>query len=510
MRNDRLFELIGSMSSTEKAYFKKFGHKVDKAFRPEHLLFDRIVDGQKRGLRGDGLQAWVSKGYADHTDRSDMPKMRSRLYQAVMAALCSHNSAKYGANAYFSIMAESNELASRNMMDSARAVLQQGVRMAHKNERPHLELLLLKEQSGILVRQGDHEAIIGSLNEQLHALKRIEQLTLLAKYYEEAFHLQRTIGLSRDRDAAMEQRLEAIRQQAEALDLKDCPPSAMFNYCMLNQVIAFILNRTSMALEFSERAYQITVSSPEIIHGKERIAVALLANLIHDGLIHRDLTYYDRYFQKLSNWNTADKHLLSYRDALVLKLTLAHALVTAGFGQFQQLLAHYGTTDCSVLDSTTHNAMLGQLAHLAFIDGAYRPCIKVIYKVLEMDEGHRRQDLHSNMELLLIATHIEMDNLDTAEQLIGSLEYRDGNRKVLSKAEQVLVNLFRKLPMAMDRTAQRQLYHAAHEKLTALMDDRQLGFFNPLVWVRGNMDGITYATALTEYYQLALAAGKER
>jgi hypothetical protein len=37
------------------------------------------------------------------------------------------------------------------------------------------------------------------------------------------------------------------------------------------------------------------------------------------------------------------------------------------------------------------------------------------------------------------------------------------------------------LPMAMDRTAQRQLYHAAHEKLTALMDDRQLGFFNPLV-----------------------------
>jgi len=504
MKHDKLFELIGAMSSTEKAYFKKFGHKVAKSSRPEHLLFDRIVMGQKRGLEGNKLQAWVSEGYSNHTERADLPKMRSRLYGTLISALCSHNSAKYDLNAYFNIMAESHQLVAHNLMNNARMELQQGIQLARKHEKPHLELLLVKEQSSILIRQGDHASIIDSLNEQLHALKRMEQLTLLAKYYEEAFHLQRTVGLSRDRDAAMAQQLEDIRQKAEALDLNDCPPSAMFNYYMLNQVIAFILNRTAVALEFTERAFQLTVSSPEIISGKERIAVALLSNLIHDGLIHRDLTYYNRYFQKLSNWNTADRQLLNYRDALALKLTLMHTLLTAAFGQFALLTKHYERTDCTVLDSTTHNAMLGQLAHLAFIDEAYRPCIKVIYKVIEADESHRRQDLQSNMELLLIVTHIEMNNLDTAEQLIASLEYRDGNRKVLSKAEQVLVALFRKLPTAVDRTAQSQLYRAAYQKLAPEMNDRQLGFFNPLVWVQCKMEGIAYATALKAHYQLPL------
>lgn len=497
---DRLFELIGKMSQTEKAHFRKFGFKSISGGEPERKLFEIILKSQKK--KPTDPEPLVKQNYAQ-LGRTDLVRMRARLFDALLNSISDHDRQKHDVYEFSQLLLNSRTLTSRGLHREAKKLLRKGAKLASGQQKPHWELLFAKELSALEVSLGSHSSIVSSIDAQLDALDRTKQLALLAKYYEMAFHIQRSFGQQREERKELEIQLREIELKADELDLEECPPSASFNRIMIRQVVAHTLNETEDALKHTEAAFQLMKQHPEMARGREQVPIALLSNLINDGMSAGQFEYYHIYKDELKGWNTSSQSVKNYRNAQFFRVTANAALHFGQFGKWRELLES-GETIRDHLSPHVREAISGQIVHMMFADGAFRKCIRLINDLLFETKALQREDLRTNLELLLLSTHFELKNMETVEQLIISLTQRQRVKQQFTEAESVFIDLVRKLPFATDESEGIQHFRNAYEVLRKSKDSRPLGFFNPTVWISAKATLQPYQAVLKEHYEIGI------
>jgi len=500
MMQNRLLELIGKMSQTEKAHFRKFGFKSISGGEPERKLFEIILKAQKKSQ--ENPEPLVRQHYAQ-LGRNDLVRMRARLFDALLNSISDHDRSKHDVFGFSQLVLNGRTLASRGLHREAKKLLEKGAGLASEQQKPHWELLFSKELSALEVAHGSHSSIVSSIDAQLNALERTKQLALLAKYYEMAYHLQRTFGQQREEPKELEQQLREIELKADELDLTDCPPSASFNRLMIRQVVAHTLNETENALKHTEAAFQLMKQHPEMSRGRDHVPVALLTNLINDGLSASRFEYYHNYMDELRNWNTSIMAVRNYREAQVFRSEANASLYFGRFERWSELIETSKKVN-EYLTPHTREAISGQLAHMIFIDGAFRKCIRLMNELLFETKTLHREDLATNLELLLLSAHFELGNLETVEHLIASLTHRQNINQRFTEQERVFINLFKKLPFALDAAERNRLFIHASEVLRTFADKRPLGFFQPSVWIQAKAEQRPYGLLLKEHYGIGM------
>lgn len=500
MMKDRLYELIGAMGQTEKAHFRKFGFKSISGGEPERNLFEVILKAIKKDPKGP--DALVKESYAK-LGRTDLVRMRARLFDALVSSISDHDRTKHDVHEFAQLLLNSRTLSSRSLHNEARKLLYKGLKLASEQQKPHWELLFGKELSALEVASGSHSSIISSLDAQLDAVERAKQLALLAKYYEMAFHLQRMYGQQREGNPELETQLRNIETQADELDLVDCPASASFNRVMIRHVVAHTLNETDNALKHTEAAIQLMKRHPEMSRGREHVPVALLSNLINDGLSANQFEYYHNYMNELRNWNMSISSAGDYREAQVFRTEANASLHFGQFEKWEELLETSKEVQ-KHLSPHTREAISGQIAHMMFADSAFRKCIRHVSELIFETKEHKREDLTTNLELLLLATHFEMDNMETVEQLTASLRNRQGIRDHFAEQENVFINLLHRLTLAISTSEKQKLFEDANQCLPVGEGNRPLGFFNPSVWVRCKAEQKPYSFGLKQHYGIGI------
>jgi hypothetical protein len=499
---NKLYHIISTMGRTQKAHFKKYGFRKEGSGTPELALFDIISKALGNGSEGMDMQ--VDASYARLTGRNDLPKMQSRLFQAVTSSISDHDRSRHDVHGYMALVMDSRTLASNGLAHEGRKLLHKGLAVAAEEEKPHWELVLYKELSAIESRHGDHRAIMASIEGQLAALDKVRQLTLLAKYYEMAFHIHRTIGQQRDRNEEVEGSLLEIQIRADELDLLDCPASARFNRIMLSQVIAHTLHRNDEALFHTEAAFNLIQEHPALVKGRELVPIALLSNLVCDGLANRNAAYYHRHVSRLRNWPCADQAHIAYRDAQVLKAEITAALYLVMFSKWRPLSE---MLDSRKDEMALHSwvSLMGQVVHLAFADLAYRPCIRMVTKLLGLLHEHQRQDLISSLEILLVVVHYERGYLDTVDQLLRSIGQRLSMDGIFTDAEQELLVLLKLLAGSSTDSERKELLSRSLERMEQMQKDRPMGYFDPLIWVRSKLTKASYSDTFCKTHGLPIA-----
>lgn len=497
---DRLFELIGKMSQTEKAHFRKFGFKSISGGEPERKLFEIILKAQQK--KPTNPETLVKQNYAQ-LGRTDLVRMRARLFDAILNSISDHDRQKHDVYEFSQLLLNSRTLASRGLHREAKKLLLKGSKLATEQQKPHWELLFEKELNAVEVSHGTNSSIISSIDAQLDALNRTKQLALLAKYYEMAFHIQRSFGQQREERKELENQLREIELKADELDLEDCPPSASFNRIMIRQVVAHTLNKTESALKHTEAAFQLMKQHPEMVRGREQVPIALLSNLINDGMSTGQFGYYHNYKTELQELTASTPSMKNYRDAQVFRTEANAALHFGEFDKWNELLESAETVR-EHLSPHVREAISGQITHMMFADGAFRKCIRLINKLLFETKALQREDLRTNLELLLLSTHFELKNMETVEQLILSLSQKERIQQQFTETEIVFINLFKKLPFSATDSEQRQLFQDAHETLQKVKDSRPLGFFNPTVWISAKATQQPYEALLKQHYRIGI------
>jgi hypothetical protein len=496
--NDRLYKLIEKTNRTEKAHFQKFGFKSTDGGKHERELFDIIVEGQRKDVKD--LDAYVRKAYSNK-NRTDFVRMRARLFDAVLSSISDHGRSEQDAYHFSQILLNSRTLFERGFFKEARKRLKKGSKMASKQQKPHWQLVLGKELSTLETRHGTHQSILDAIDDQLRSLKNSEQLTLLAKYYEMAFHLQRTIGQQREDKEMLTDKLLDIEQSADKLDLSDAPPATRFNRIMLRQVVAHTLSNTDAALRHTEDAFQLIRTHPEMTKGRQQMPVSLLSNLINDALAAFQFEYYHRYMDELRNWPVTDEKVKRYAEGQVLRCEGNAALYFAEFHRWKPLLLQLQQLGIDQLLPHVRWALFGQLVHMMFADLTIRPCIKEINTLLHETKDQKRQDLQTNLELLLATCHYELEKLSTVEQLIDSIKTRITLKEQFTASETIFINTLEKLITAPS-VARAEIFAVAANELNSKPDNRPVGFFNPSVWILAKWKRKTYAEMLKVHYRI--------
>lgn len=491
--NDRLYGLIGKMSQSEKAHFRKFGFKSVGGGEPERILFEIIRTGLQKKDHSQ-IEKYVKESY-EKTGRKDFTRMRARLFNTLISSISDHDRLKHDVYELSELVLNSRVLVERGLHREARKLLDKGKNQASKQQKPHWELLFEKERTLIETRNGTHAAIMESLDGQLDALDRMKQLTLLAKYYEMAFQMQRSIGMQRDRPGDLQEKLQLIEAKADELDLTNCPPSALFNRIMIKQVISHTLNRTEDALKHTENAYQLLKKTPEMSKGREQLPVAMLSNLINDGISAFQFQYFNTYMDELRNWKSSSSSLKLFRDGQVLRTEANEYLYFGQFDRWNELRTKL-TKHQNGLSIHVRQAISGQLAHMMFADGAFKSCIRHITSLFHDLKMQERQDLSTNLEMLLLAAHFELDNMTIVEQLTDSLFHRKKVKDHFTSDEIIFIEMFKKLSLHVWKTERKLTFLDATSELKSSQNTRPLGFFNPTVWILAKMNGERYADAL--------------
>lgn len=493
---DRLFELIGKMNQSEKAHFRKFGFKSVSGGEAERKLFEIILKGQKK--RSTDLEPLVRKNYA-RLGRTDLVRMRTRLFDALVKSISDHDRQKQDIFEFSQLLLNSRTLASRGLHNEAKKLILKGAKLSAKQQKPQWELIFGKELNAIEVSHGTHSSIISSIDLQLDALDRTKQLALLAKYYEMAFHIQRSFGQKREDREELENQLRDIESKADDLDLEDCPPAARFNRIMIHQVVAHTLNKTESALKYTEAAFKLMKEHPEMACGREQVPVALLSNLINDGMSAGRFNYYHNYKEELKNWSTSILSVRDYRDAQVFRTEVNAALYFGEFYKWDNFLETAFTVRKN-LSPHVREAISGQIAHMMFAEGAFRKCVRIVNELLFETKVLQREDLRTNLELLLLGAHYELENMDTIEQL----NQRQKTKVHFTAQEVVFINLFKKLPFT--QTTQERIHHFqdAYATIQKLNDSRPLGFFNPTIWICAKTTQQPYDILLRDHYCIGI------
>ena len=485
--NDRLFELIRKMSRTEKSHFRKFGFKSLHGGQAERDLFELIRDGQRKNV--PDLDSFVKQRYAK-TKRNDLIRMRARLFDSLLNSISDHQRSKHDIHQFSSILLHSRVLIEKGLFKDARKTLRKGLRLAREQQKPQWEAILAKEMSFIETRQGTHADILKTIDHQLLSLRQSEQLTQLARCYELAFHTQRTMGLQREDKEQLAIKLREIESQADQIDLTDCLPAAHFNRIMIRQIIAHTLTDTESALRHTEEAFQFVRKYPEMTIGRPQLPVALLSNLINDGLSSHQFQYYHTYIHVLKSWPATETTVKRFAAGQLFRSEANAALYFGEFHRWKEFIDQLYDLSSDQLLPHVRWAQFGQLLHMMYANSDIRICIKETNKLLYETKEIPRQDLVTNLEILLAICHYELENFTTAAQILDSAQSRSSLKDQFSESEKLVMATLKKL-MNSAEYERKGILRSAAEVLSKHML-KSIGFFNPSIWVQAKAEGKTY------------------
>jgi len=489
------------MERTEKAYFKKYGFRMADKGAAQLTLFD-IIDQQLCAKAEYDKQA-TEKKFED-AGFGNYPIARNKLYDSLMQTLREHGRKRFPSDRIFNAIREAHVLGSKGLDYQANKLLRHTIVQAKKQNQPILEQLLLKELNAIAIKSGAHQQIVSTIDAQIAAMERAKQMALLAKYYEQVHEILRKHGVLNGSQTLALAQLKKIENDVKQMRTEGFLPSTLFNFYMLNQVIAFTRFDKPKALQFTERAFRITQSDPEIFRSRKSMAASMLSSLIQDSLSIRDLSYYNRYIKVLKNLDCTDAEMLRLRESRVLKVALLHRFYTAHFGGHQNFWKQFQKLE-TAFNPDNRLSLCADTAHFAFANGDYRLTIRVINHLLDLTRLLPRTDIVNNTEVLLILSHYELQNYDTVDLLITALKKRQQAQKDLSKTSLDMIELVRKINGLNDEKQTNDLFRTFTNNHQTHYEKQAATTFNVLVWVKSKLNAESYQKSLCKFFDLPIA-----
>lgn len=142
-KKEQILRIIGQMTSTEKAYFKKFAYKTSIAKNDVMLLFDMLEAELKKEGNDFDLNRFKKKFQTK--SKGNFVKMKSRLLELLLNSLKEYDSSNSVVSELFALIEISDSLAKRNLFHDAYAILERALKLAVELEVPEIELFIINK-----------------------------------------------------------------------------------------------------------------------------------------------------------------------------------------------------------------------------------------------------------------------------------------------------------------------------------------------------------------------------
>lgn len=499
-KNDELFQLIHSLSPSEKRYFKMFADRHTKNGRNNYIrLFDALSamkDYDEEGLRQQLSDAALAK---------NLSSTKYQLVNLLLRSMCAFHAGKSPDSELSELMESVKLLYNRGLYSLCRKFLVKAKKMAEEYERHYvlLELLNLERTMFFKWQTKNVERELNSiLDHEKSIVEKISNEAEFAHLYTRfvAFRKIRLRARSADESLRLEEILKDPLLQNEDRALTFQARSTFFR---LHGQCALLKSDNESAYYNHSKLIDLWNAHPRFITTDLKQYKADLTNYLNSCLASDNFDAIEptlERFRALPS-TSLDDEVMTFQHVQFIELL--HYLycgelekcekviseIEAGFVRYEGKLTH------ARIMTFQHNITI-----FYFVSGNYDKTLEWLEKILDQSNVELRQDIQDFARILMLFVHYELQNHDVLEYLIRSTYRYLHKRNKLYEYERTVLNHFRKLLENGEPHRTLDILRAMHDDLTELQqksgDKKSVGLREILFWLESKIEGI----AITELF----------
>ncbi len=494
-----LFELIKSLSKSEKRFFK-----LSSSLQSGEKNYLKIFDAIDKQKAYD--EEAIKNQFDGETFIKHFPSEKNHLYKLILKSLRSYHSD----NSISSILKQEIKnieiLYKKALYKECNKFLTRAKKMAIEHEKFYFLFELLSWEK--LLLEEAYEA--GEFTKDLDALIKeeqevIEKLRNLAAYhvlYSKINYVFRSGGYVRsEADRAL---VEEISHHPLIIGKNTALSRRAATICYYIQGFCATANvKKNVAYIKFLRVKEILDANPQIRKDLPNRYIRTLSNLltilVDQGKVEGALEMITemRSFSKKAHFATEDIELMIFKSTYLAELRIYEKQ-----GNYEKALAIVENLEDG-LDANTGKInkeqellFLNAIASVYFGAGRYKESLHWLNRILNDNEPNLRQDIYSYARLFNLVVHYELGNYDLLEYVIKSTYRYLSKRQRDHELEVMILNYMKKLARLGGNGDEREVFVEFKEKLDELItnhtDQIIMEYFNFPMWIESKLQGKSF------------------
>lgn len=498
---DELFQLIRSLTPSEKRYFK-----VNGETKSNYMQLFNAMDAQKEEYDEQKLkEKHAKKPFVKYLSAE-----KSQLRENIMKSMRAYRADNTVDNKINDLLQDEAFYRDKGLNDPREKTLLKAKELATQAERFHLLKEILKRQTAYVIefeKKQLAEPVISLINEQKHlSIMQESELELQTKN-RELFSILRSGADMQDK--AVKNRVEMLRAEVErylprigeSFTLQIYFERALSNYYHL-------LRDWNASLTHTINEYRIYGSSEHLKAENVMEFKICLANLMSRAISAKNQDWFKKALDEMKSIPT---HSFNEEGEVFQNVFFQEHLFYINHGEFEKAeamipeivegLAKYA----SKINQARKLAFQFNIMVMYFLMHEFKEALKWTEPILSDTVGIKQHQKFV-ITLLLPIIHFELDHVDLVESFTRSAYRLLQKKKRLHEFERLVLKYLQDMPLSSEKQEFRVKLEAFHKNLQALMTDPMvgvtLGMEEMSLWATSHITGKKMSVLLREKAQV--------
>lgn len=500
--SDHLFNLVKSLSKSEKRYFKLFAQlqKGDKIYLSiiEHLEKAKTYNEEelKKELRSKGIQVnqiHVTKNY---------------LQNLILKSLRLFHEGKTIDSKLNTLLLEAKILERKGFYEQYAKKLKTARKLSEKYEL-HLYTIEILDRE-ILLNLGKRVKGLKEEIAELHAYKlKIIELQKIESDYEKLLHhvfvLYRTKNKAREknnRDYVLGLLKNKLLEDASSARTFQSKISFFFTTALIHHIIGKELDKANA---YYEKVIEIWDRYPFMKSERYKLYKIHLSNYLNSCHSIRKYDTFPIILERIKKIpvNSFDEEAeefqnLSHLNLLYCLNTFQYEVAQALVPEIEQGIKKYGKK----INSARELSLYGNIVILNFAMERYDEVLDWIERILSQNGNEHRTDIQTFAKVMRMIAHYELNNHFLLESLYRSVYRKLKKMNYLFDFENLVLQLIRKLQNSIGQEDRKEVLRNFYDQLKKIESDniqkKIIGLQEISIWALGKIKNQSYIQTLRE------------
>ena len=488
---DDLFQLIKSLTKSEKRYFKLINSKKSGEKNNYIRLFDAI-DKQK-----DYNEEKIKKQFSGTAFIKYLPSEKQYLYNLILKSLDLFYAHSTEEKHLEELMHYTEILFIKGLYQQSKKVADKAMKMALADEMYPQVIKLFQHQIKLInqVSVSLDEMKIGFAEAHAGSELAIKNLINLGNFYDlysQMYYLMKKDGEIIRKDSELKEfekilKAPLMENEAQALSFK-----SKQLYYFIKSIYYFVKNDFENAYIVHKKLLDMYGSYP----GKEQQFVdsAQLSNMCELCIRMKNYKEFWQYHNRLKELPARTMLEKSRKFYRVNDLLLWMYTQTGKFDEGVDLINTFQSEFKVYEHHVNKPRMIGFYYHIAysyFGAGDFKNSLVWVNKILNDSKADLRRDFLCFARILNLIIHFELKNNVLLEHIIKSTHHFLFKRERLYKIEAILLKFLKRISIISDNVQVMDLFKGLHNELSHLLKDpyekTAFEYFDLISWVKSKI-----------------------
>lgn len=503
--SDELFNLIKSLTKTEKRFFKL--QSSLQSGEKNYLKIFSVIDAQDEYDEDAVKYHFRNERFIKH-----FPSEKNHLYKQLLKSLRAY----HADNSISSMLKEEIKnievLYKKALFKECNKFLKRAKKMAQTHEKFYYWFELISWEKALLeeaFESGEFGTGLDPLIEEEHMV--IEKLRNLAEYhilYSKINYIFRIGGFVKSPEER--KMVEEIANHHLISGKNTALSKRAASICYYIKGFCSAAKRdTEESYLFFSRAKAILDENPQLRKDLGKRYTRTLANLIQVEIRTKRYDEATRLIAEVEalqgtpGFNSVDLEVILYCTSSLAKLLL---LIRRGMFEDSLIIIESITAEFNrfgdKINKEQEIIFNYVFAYCYFGAREYNKALQWINKILNDNENTLRQDVYAYARIFNLVIHYELNNIDLLHYIIKSTQRYLGKQEQGFMVEKLLVDFFKKAIKPLKEGSEAELFEAFEAEIKVLFKDETqrviLEYFDFNSWIKSKISGKPFADLVLE------------